>query len=131
MEEYLLDEKGLLVKIVLVSGQSFTADVIFKAKILSNYGKDIIQMITPFLELNDWDEGVFLGCDITELREILMYEFGKKSIKVLNKELKAGLNFGYNLFVEKYIEPSLKEFTQQRNKLNREISTLKKATLKN
>ena len=133
-----IDETKEYIKIYIewVNLQSYYKRVLFEAKTICEDNKLVSNIIGIMLETPNFEEDVyFISCFDEQLKlDILSairernqkQKFISKEIDMNSFEICSG---GINVFVT--LEKPTKETLQnQRNKLNRQISTLKKATLK-
>lgn len=132
-----MELKNISVVIERISGQSMYEEIIFEGKFYSWNGDVLASAISKILGTQieeSWSQVfVVVGSGISErikLDIISKIVRDHKDAQIVDRENECGGDFGFNIFVGKEISLSVEQLQQQRNKLNRQISTLKKVELK-
>jgi|2_EtaG_2_1085320.scaffolds.fasta_scaffold12315_3 hypothetical protein len=115
-------------------GQSFYQDTDVKLQFRFSNIDIISECVAPIIakpNFPDMDEH-YLDCENEELKLAIIQETLKRNqkIKFVTEELKSGSDWGLNIRV-KFPKDEKELLENKRNKLNRKISTLKKANLEN
>jgi len=132
-----MDKEFVKVNMEMISGQSMYPTPVFlgeyglvNEKILSKH----IAIMSSELMNGEIFINIFVKCDDEKLKMDIISEIVRQNPKlnIITEENTCGCNFGMNVIITlPKKESSKKELTQERNQLNRKISSLKKASLKN
>ena len=125
----------VVVTIEAVHGQSMYIDEAFEGKYswISNevLSKNVATLLSGMMDTEGIFSEFYIGCENEQLKLDVLSEVMRKAkgLVISNKQLCAGSNFGHNVFIDfvKTKEDEQKELTEKRNKLSRQIATLKKA----